>query len=169
MLSLDSSRWSELNHAYGAATDIPALLRQLDTLPEMNGEAEPWYSFWNALAHQGDVYSASFAAVPHIIAALASAPDRASFDYFLFPAWVEICRHKKGIAVPSDLQPAYAAALKQMPTLVAAASSRNWSAYFLACAMASIAASKGFHSVAEAALELNPEVANEFMRWFHEQ
>jgi hypothetical protein len=29
MLSLDSPRWSELEHAYGAASDIPSLLRQL--------------------------------------------------------------------------------------------------------------------------------------------
>lgn len=31
MLSLDSPRWQELEHAYGSAEDIPALLEQLDS------------------------------------------------------------------------------------------------------------------------------------------
>jgi hypothetical protein len=44
--------------------------------------------------HQGDVYPASFAAVPHVVSALASAPTRAGFDYFLFPACVEVARVK---------------------------------------------------------------------------
>lgn len=50
MLGLDSPRWAELQHAYGSATDIPSLLRQLSTLPDAEGDAEPWYSLWSALA-----------------------------------------------------------------------------------------------------------------------
>ena len=119
MLSLDSSRWSELEHAYGKASDMPELLRQLTTLPAAEGEEEPWFSLWSALAHQGDVYSASFAAVPHVIAALASSPASADSTYFQFPAWVEICRARKEVAVPQDLAPAYFGALSRLPSLVA--------------------------------------------------
>src|ERR1700741_1246542 len=114
MLDLDSSKWAELSHAYGAASDIPALLRQLDSLPAAEGKQEPWFSLWSALAHQGDVYSASFAAVPHVVRALASAPAAADSTYFQFPAWVEICRSKNGMAVPEDLAPAYFDALSQL-------------------------------------------------------
>ena len=169
MLKLDSPRWSELEHAYGKAADIPSLLRQLNDVPTSEGRQEPWFTLWSALAHQGDVYSASFAAVPHVVAALASAPTRADSSYFQFPAWVEICRYRKNIAVPEDLQPAYAEALSKLPGLVAAASSREWNAEFLACALSSIAAAKGFAAVAEAAQELTPEVASEFMQWFFER
>lgn len=169
MLSLDSPRWSELRHAYGPASDIPALLRQLDTVPESRGEEEPWFTLWSALAHQGDVYSASFAADPHVVAALAAAPARADAAYFQFPAWVEICRQRKGIVVPEDLQPAYSEALRRLPSLVAAASSREWEVEFLVCALSSIAAAKGYPFVAEAVLELTPEVATEFMEWFLER
>lgn len=42
MLSLESSRWSALEHAYGQASDIPPLLRQLQDLPGSEGQAEPW-------------------------------------------------------------------------------------------------------------------------------
>jgi hypothetical protein len=169
MLSLDSSRWSELKHAYGEASDIPALLKQLDTLPAAEGEREPWFSLWSALAHQGDVYSASFAAVPHVVKALASGPSKADSTYFQFPAWVEICRCKKNIAVSEELAPAYFDALSQLPLLVAAAASREWHSEFLCCALSAIAAAKNQPVVAEAALELSPEVAKEFMEWLFDR
>lgn len=118
MLSLDDPRWPELQHAYGGAADIPALLKQLADIPSSENDKEPWFSIWSALAHQGDVYSASFAAVPHVIAALASAPLRADFTYFQFPAWVEVCRAKKSVAVPGDIAPAYFESLSRLPALV---------------------------------------------------
>ncbi len=169
MLSLDSNRWAELKHAYGAAADIPALLRQLGELPSSEDDAEPWFTLWSALAHQGDVYSASFAAVPHVVHALASAPSRADHSYFQFPAWVEICRAKNEVEIPQDLRAAYLESLAQLPALVAASSNRTWEPGFLACALAAIAAAKGQHAVAEAVLELTPDVAQEFMEWFFER
>ncbi|HEX3912895.1 MAG TPA: hypothetical protein VHW71_05265 [Steroidobacteraceae bacterium] len=70
MLPLDSPQWAELSHAYGAAGDIPQLLKQLTNFRRATVDKEPWFSLWSALAHQGDVYSASFAAVPHVVAAI---------------------------------------------------------------------------------------------------
>lgn len=169
MLDLDSSKWAELSHAYGAASDIPALLRQLDSLPAAAAKQEPWFSLWSALAHQGDVYSASFAAVPHVVRALASAPASADSTYFQFPAWVEICRRKNDVTVPEELAPAYFDALSQLPSLVAAAASRSWDETFLLCALSAIAAAKGQPAVAEAVLELSPEVTEEFMEWVLER
>ena len=166
MLSLDDSRWSELQHAYGAASDIPALLKQLANLPSSKDGSEPWFSLWSALAHQGDIYSASFAAVPHVIAALASAPLKAEFSYFQFPAWIEVGRKKNGVEIPEDLKAAYFASLSQLPTLVASAAAQEWKPDLLVCALSAIAAAKGQTSVAEAVLELTPEVAEEFMAWF---
>jgi hypothetical protein len=166
MLSLESPRWSELKHAYGSAGDIPALLAQLQHLPSSGNDSEPWFTLWSALAHQGDVYSASFAAVPHIVHALALAPAKADHTYFQFPAWVEICRAKNRTEIPQDLQAAYATSLAQLPSLVAAASAGAWEPGFLTCALAAVAAAKGQPVVAEAALELTPEVAEEFLAWY---
>jgi hypothetical protein len=169
VLSLDSSRWSELEHAYGEASDIPELLRELSRLPTAEGQNEPWFSLWSALAHQGDVYSASFASVPHVVAALASCPASADSTYFQFPAWVEICRAKNEVDVPEDLAPDYFAALSRLPSLVAEASPREWDADFLACALSAVAAAKGQPAVAEAALELSPDVASEFLKWLSDR
>lgn len=169
MLTLESNHWSELHHAYGVATDIPALLSQLSTLPGAQGEAEPWFSLWSALAHQGDVFDASFAAVPHVVRAAATNPLVADAVYFQFPAWVEICRRKQEVAVPGELAGPYFDALAKLPSLVAAASAREWDADFLQCALSAIAVAKGQPLIAEAVQELSPEIAGEFMEWFFER
>jgi hypothetical protein len=117
------------------ASDIPLLLRQLETMPPFNGEEEPWFSIWSSLAHQGDVYPASFAAVPHVVRILAKAPNQADFSYFQFPAWVEICRQKKSVMIPRELETDYFSALKQLPSLVAAAADREWDEAFLSSAL----------------------------------
>lgn len=169
MLSLESPRWSELRHAYGSASDIPALLARLGTLPASSGDAEPWLTLWSALAHQGDVYDASFAAVPHVVEAMARDPLKADFSYLQFPSWVEICRVKNDAQVPVDLQFAYFASLARLPALVAAASEREWDEGFLRCALAALSVAKGQPYIGEASLELTPEVAQQFMEWFHEQ
>ena len=166
MLSLESPEWSKLKHAYGNASDIPNLLRQLDSLPSSEGNKEPWFSIWSSLAHQGDVYSASFAAVPYVIRALKQNPIKADFTYFQFPAWVEVCRQKQSVVIPKHLETDYFSALAELPSLVAAAAEREWDSDFLCCALSAIAASKGFGSVAEAVQEISPEVAEEFMEWF---
>jgi hypothetical protein len=168
MLSLDSPRWNELSRAYGNAADTPALLRALETLPSVEGE--PWETLWSSLAHQGDVYSATFAAVPHIVRALSSDPTRATFTYFQFPAWVEVCRHKHGTPIPADLEQAYFLALQELPRLVAEAAAAAWdNDLVLPCALAAIAASKGEPAIAEAALELTSDMASSFMEWVVQQ
>lgn len=168
-LALDSPRWHDLEHAYGKAADIPALLGQLEALPPSTGEDTPWFPLWSALAHQGDVYTASFAAVPHVVRALASAPDRADAGYFQFPAWVEICRQRQQVTIPPDLRSAYEAALAALPGLVAAAAVRAWNDDDMACALAALAVAKGSVDVAEAVLEMTPDVAVDFLTWQQER
>ena len=170
MLNLESERWRELEHAYGNATDIPPLLAQLRDLPSSEGRTEPWFSLWSALAHQGDVHSASFAAVPHVVAALALSPAEADESFFQFPAWVEICRVKRGVRIPPDLEAAYLESLAELPELASLAASHPWSAGRAACVLSAIAAAKGHHSLAEAVLEMcSSEVATEVMEWLSER
>jgi hypothetical protein len=170
LLSLDSTHWQQLDHAYGTAEDIPALLRQLASLPNDDGEASPWFQLWSALAHQGDVYPASFAAVPHVIAALASSPMAAHASYFHFPAWVEICRAKQGASIPDELSGPYFNALGRLPALAAECSAKPWDLGFLACTLAATAAAKGQHAIAEALLEMAEEgTAEDFLEWRNDQ
>ena len=169
MIPLESLRWSELEHAYGPADDIPPLLRQLEDFPESAGDSEPWFTLWSSLCHQDDVYPASFAAVPHIIRVLASDPRRASFSFFQLPACIEIARARDDFPIPADLRQPYFESLQRLPALVAAAAAREWDENILCCALSAIAAAKGFPSVATAAQELNPKTAEQFMEWLYEQ
>ena len=62
LLDLDDGGWAQLEHAYGSAADIPALLRQLRSFPPgRDYQSEPYFSLWSALCHQGEVYTASYA------------------------------------------------------------------------------------------------------------
>lgn len=168
MLELSSPRWSELRDAYGSAAKIPELLRQLSAFPSDDGSSEPWFSLWSALAHQGDVYSGSFAAVPYVIAAIASSPERVTDVYFHFPAWVEICRHKNGADVPDELVADYFDSLSLIPALVASAAEKQWSTAFTACALSATAAAKGQHELAEVLLELtSSDTVGTFLESFH--
>lgn len=63
-LSLDSERWSTLSHAYGSAGDVPAKLREIKRRGfDVETDAD---LLWGDLCHQGTVYTATYAAVPHI-------------------------------------------------------------------------------------------------------
>jgi hypothetical protein len=119
MLPLESKRWSELSHAYGDASDIPSLLADLESLPpDVGSEAEPYFSLWSALCHQGDVYVGSYAAIPHIVRVMGTAPEQVPMTLFLMVSCIEIARAKgRGPAVPSDLRVDYIAALSRIPEL----------------------------------------------------
>ena len=166
MLDLNSPRWAELEDAYGSAVNIPALLAQLHTLPGDSGGADPWFSLWSSLAHQGDVHTASFAAVPHVVQALGTSPETASEVYFHFPAWVEICRHRSGVGIPNDLEASYFQSLARLPGLVEKVSGRPWDTAFTACALAAFAVAKHQHDLAEALLQMSsPETLGDFLDW----
>jgi len=164
-LELDDPRWSELATAYGSAGDVPGWLRALRENPSSANDAEPWFSIWSALAHQGDVYSASFAVVPHIVELAFERPEVADFSFFHFPAWVEICRARRGVEVPDFLRESYMSALDRIPSVVGVAAKATWNEDQLLCALAAIAAAKGAPVVAEAILELTSGVAEEFLEW----
>ena len=128
MLDLNSPHWKNLTHAYGSAADIPALLEQLKTAPpQQDGTVEPWYSLWSALCHQYDVYTASYAALPHIVAIASSRPVRERLDHLLLASSIEAFRHfDDAPPMPGDLQEAYQQGLKQAADLVLECLGLDW-------------------------------------------
>ena len=70
------------------------LLRQLsdDPRPKAGYKDEPWFSLWSALCHQGDVYSASYVAVPHVVQIALTAKGKIDAGFFLLPACIEVAR-----------------------------------------------------------------------------
>lgn len=121
MLELDNSKWSQLTDAYGSASKIPTLLKQISHNPEpkTSRRDEPWFSLWSSLCHQGDVYTASYASVPHIMRiALDNESKLLSSDFFLLPAAIEIARVRhRGPDLPKELESEYRSAITEMGRL----------------------------------------------------
>lgn len=70
MIALNSPRWTELTHAYGNASDTPRLIEALE-----KGDASALDDLYGSICHQRSTYTASFAAVPHLVGCAASSGD----------------------------------------------------------------------------------------------
>ena len=118
---------------------------------------------WSSLCHQGEIDTASYAAVPHLVRVLASGPTHAHWDFFLLPACIEIARTKgHGPEIPADLRDDYFAPLQRIPALAAAES--EWDGgYYCPAVAAALAVARGQPALGEAILELEPDAVGEFM------
>ncbi|MGN6225775.1 hypothetical protein [Pseudoxanthomonas sp.] len=158
--------WSRLRHAYGDAAGIPALIQQLENFPaEAEAEREPWFGLWSALCHQGDVYSASFAAVVMMSPILASAPERATCSFFALPACIEIARENQGLVVPGELAPLYRTALDHLTHSALAYLRNGDEPDTRAAALALIAAASGSQRVADLILEVQDDALDDVLEW----
>lgn len=74
---LERIPWSELKHAYGEASDVPGLIRDL-TSPDEDVRGRAMFALFGNIWHQGTVYEASPHAVPFLQELLGSphTPDR---------------------------------------------------------------------------------------------
>ncbi|SEC06970.1 hypothetical protein [Streptomyces sp. KS_5] len=76
LAGLDDRPWGDVEHAYGSAEDVPAVLRALaDDDPETAGAA--LHELYGNIWHQGTVYAATVEAVPYL-ARLAAAGYRSA-------------------------------------------------------------------------------------------
>lgn len=106
------TEWSQLRHAYGPADDVPGLLQQLDPDPD----AEVWEQLWSRLCHQGDVYSASFAALPALTTAIAAWPAADRFPGLNLAAAIIAADQSHGL---SDVRQYYGPATSTLAQLTA--------------------------------------------------
>jgi hypothetical protein len=83
----------------------------------------------------------------------------------------EVNRRNWGLVAPvqQGLSAEYFDSLRLLPSLIAAAASREWNAEYLACVLAALAAAKGYGVIAEAVLELRADNAEKFLEWLNEQ
>ena len=157
-LALESPRWNRLQHSQGRATDMPHLLKRLsrDTSPKNDLEAEPWFTLWSRLCFRGDVFTASYAAVPHIVQFCRNAKGPVDFSFFMLPACVEIARQKgNGPQVPAELSDAYDVSLQQLHECAHKQSAYPWDDSMVISVACAQAAAKGQTKLAEAISNLD--------------
>lgn len=168
MFTLESAEWNVLTDAYGSARGIPGLLEQLsDFPPGVDYQDEPWFSLWSALCHQGDVYPASFAAVPFIVAAIERDPSRSSFNFFALPTSIEVARVAKGVTIPQTLEADYFKALAKLPTLALPLLRPGCDKTLCQALLAANAAAVGQHAYAELLSEIDSDSIMETLEWFY--
>jgi hypothetical protein len=107
--------WQHLRHAYGPATDIPELLARARTDTRRGYTPDStWFSLWSALCHQGDTYSASYAAVPYLVGLAELPAYRGNCDPLLLASSIEASRLAgRGPALATEMTEAYRAALQR--------------------------------------------------------
>jgi hypothetical protein len=160
MLPLDDPRWVGLRHAYGSAADIPDLIRalKLSTSPRKGQTDEPWHSLWSSLCHQGDVYTASYVAVPHIVQLASETRTPIDFSFYLLPAAIEVARKSgQGPAVPEGHARDYHRAIARLVDVVSIHRDDPWDRATLLSAAAALAVAKGDIDVAEALINLTDD------------
>jgi hypothetical protein len=155
MLELDDPRWATLSHAYGRAVDIPPLLASAgeDTRPG-HQPGSTWFDLWSALCHQGDTYTASYAAVPHLVALAPRDLGQKRYDPLLLAACIELARLEgRGPAIPPDLASAYREAIDRARSLAQTHVNSAWDVNSEAAIRASAAALGGDVAGARALLD----------------
>lgn len=160
MLALDDPCWSDLQHAYGSAVDVPELLLALasSTGPKTGYQDEPWFSLWSRLCHQGDVYTASYVAVPHIVGIASEVRVPVDSAFFQLPTAIEVARQTgRGPDIPEAHADDYHRAIKQLMENVSLHRNEAWDQSMLLSAAAAQAVAKGHIDVAEALLNLDTD------------
>ncbi|HEU5012365.1 MAG TPA: hypothetical protein VFT66_07465 [Roseiflexaceae bacterium] len=159
MLDLSSSVWAELRHAYGSASDIPNLLAELYDAPSQptwllqDWEAEPLASLGNALVHQGDVYPASYAALPHLVAIAAKQPSPNRIICLNLVGCIAMGQQENGSPeIPNLLQESYLAALNEAAEIILECLHVDWPDDDYKVLLSALVAVRGHGSFAKAIL-----------------
>lgn len=149
MLDLKSHRWSELAHAYGNAKDIPDLLVQLASSELSAARLDDLLEdLWSKLCHQGSVYTATYAAIPHIAMIAKNQSASEQIQLLCFIGFAETMR-KTGFfaSIPADIEEGYMDGLHQAGELVISLLSRAWSEEEYKHLIGTLASVRGFHKL----------------------
>lgn len=161
MLSLDDSRWQEFIGGYRVLYDASPALRAIRS---GSASAEEWNELFEELHHQGDLGSASYAAVPHLVHHIERGSS-ISWQPFCLIATIELARTSRlsnNPPIPPDLANDYHAAIRRLPTIVAARPEQSWSAEIMPCLMSCLALAWGQRELAWVYREFDLDIAQDW-------
>ncbi|MDQ2668520.1 MAG: hypothetical protein M3Z05_21375 [Gemmatimonadota bacterium] len=153
-LDLASPRWRELKQAYGSAEDISSLLAALNAIDDDDERAELWYGAWATLCPGNNVFSAAYAAVPHLLRVVEERDFAERVAALHLVTQVEVSRHVHGApAIDDDLVLPYAAAIESLPRRVAELGDMTWDSQSAQVLAAALLAGKRQHALARLMLD----------------
>lgn len=154
MISLDDKIWKELTSGYKILYDVSPVLKRLEMTNDPSTEDEIWKELWEELHHQGDIGTASYLAIPHLIR-IAKTKERVDFNIFGLFSTIEIQRHVDGNPeIPSEFRTEYLDSLKEIVDLVQIIKNDNWDNTLTSCVLSAIAVSKGQIKLGKILLDL---------------
>jgi hypothetical protein len=153
-LDLASPRWGELAQAYGSAEDIAPLLAALYTTQDDDERTELWYGAWATLCPGNTVFSAAYAAVPHLLRIVETRDFAERVTALHLVTQIEVSRHTHGApGIDEDLILAYASAIESLPRRVAELEGITWDASSAQVLAAALLAGKRQHVLARLLLD----------------
>jgi hypothetical protein len=156
-LSLDDSRWGELEGGYRRSMyDASVALKQLELTRTLSDTDRIYKELWNELHHQGDVGIASYYAVPHLVR-IAKQNKLVDSNLLGLVSLIEIQRHKDNPKIPGKLLPAYSEAIKDLQKLAMTVLDRDSDFDSVICSLSAIALAKGQLNLADALQRLDSQ------------
>jgi hypothetical protein len=146
MLPLDHPRWETLRDAYGDGTELAGWL---DELTAELRDPTLWDELTSRICHQNTVYTATYAAVPHLVAYAADQSAQGRIEPLVLVGLSHTCSFLDDAPdIPPDLSDAYEKAIEEasrlLPDCLHAARTESEFRYV----QAAIAATHGFIDLA---------------------
>ncbi len=159
-LDWNDARWSELRGGYRLPYDPrPALAR----LPQPAEAAAAFAELWDELHHQGDVDTASYAAVPHLVQLYAKHGQQGDNTYAILGI-IELARHAgRNPSLPEWLRDGYDNAWRRLGQLALDDLARATDPSLARSAMGAIAIARGMPQVGEILLESTDDEIEEML------
>ncbi len=158
MLPLDDPRWQSYESGYRLLYDASVPLRQL---LEHGASVELWDELWQELHHQGDLGSASYAAVPYLLKYAEHSP-KLDWNVFGLIATIELTRPRNS-PVPAELTEAYFSAIRSIPVVVGTHPDHAWDAVATRSIVSCIALARDQRLLAQISLELDEEATKHWL------
>ena len=159
-LDLTSPRWRTLAQAFGSAEDIGRMLAAMYETDDEASRTELWYGAWATLCPGDRVFSASFAAAPHLLHIAESRDFSEHVAALHLVTQIEISRHAPGApTIDDDLVIAYASAIESLPHRVAELQAATWDPSSAQVLAAALLAGKRHHALAHALLRHGSDTA----------
>lgn len=153
-MQLDDPRWADLEGGYGIPFDPRPLFERLESTTEADAV---WEELWENLHHEGEVGTASYAAVPWLVR-IVEARGEADWNLYALAGTIELERGMDGNPeLPPWLVESYEAAWERLfasalRDIVAAEDS-----VLLRCLLATLAIAKGDHRRGRMLLDLTDD------------
>jgi hypothetical protein len=159
-LDWNDARWSELCGGYRSPYDPrPALAR----LAQPAEAAAAFAELWDELHHQGDVDTASYAAVPHLVQLYAKHGQQGDNTYAILGI-IELARHAgRNPSLPEWLRDGYDNAWRRLGQLALDDLARATDPSLARSAMGAIAIARGMPQVGEILLESTDDEIEEML------